>query len=70
MVQPDIVVICDLSKIAERGCTVAADLVVEVVSKSSIKKDLHEKYSLYQRCGVKEYWMVLPAERSLIVFYS
>lgn len=68
VVQPDIVVICDLSKITERGCTGAPDLVVEVVSKSSIKKDLHEKYSLYERCGVKEYWMVLPAERSLIVF--
>ena len=68
VVQPDITVICDLSKITEKGCLGAPDLVVEVASKSSIKKDLHEKYSLYEQCGIKEYWMVLPAERSLIIF--
>lgn len=68
VVQPDITVICDLSKITERGCTGAPDLVVEVVSKSSIRKDLHEKYALYEASGIKEYWMVLPTDRSLIIF--
>lgn len=68
VVQPDITVICDLSKITKRGCMGSPDLVVEVVSKASVKKDLHEKYSLYERCGIKEYWLVLPAERSLILF--
>lgn len=68
VVQPDITVICDLSKITKRGCMGSPDLVVEVVSKASVKKDLHEKYSLYERCGIKEYWLVLPAERSLIMF--
>ncbi|HET8838464.1 MAG TPA: Uma2 family endonuclease, partial [Flavobacteriaceae bacterium] len=48
VVQPDISVICDLSKITEKGCTGAPDLVVEVVSKTSVKKDLHEKYALYE----------------------
>jgi Uma2 family endonuclease len=61
-------VICDLSKITKRGCTGAPDLVVEVVSKASIQKDIHEKYSLYERCGIKEYWLILPSERSLITF--
>jgi Uma2 family endonuclease len=68
VVQPDITVICDASKITEKGCMGAPDLVVEVVSKTSVKKDLHEKYSLYEQHGVKEYWLVLPVERSLIIF--
>lgn len=68
VVQPDIAVICDISKIAEKGCMGAPDLVVEVVSKTSVKKDLHEKYALYEQHGVREYWLVLPAERSLIIF--
>lgn len=68
VVQPDISVICDLSKITEKGCMGAPDLVVEVVSKASIKKDLHEKFALYEQSGVREYWLVLPAERSLIIF--
>ena len=68
VVQPDITVICDVLKITERGCTGAPDLVVEVVSRSSIKKDLHEKYALYEASGVKEYWIVLPNDRSLIIF--
>jgi Uma2 family endonuclease len=68
VVQPDITVICDPSKIAEQGCTDAPDLVVEVVSKSSIRKDLHEKYFLYEKSGIKEYWIVYPAERSLTIF--
>jgi Uma2 family endonuclease len=68
VVQPDISVICDLSRITEKGCMGPPDLVVEVVSKTSVNKDLHEKYTLYEQHGVKEYWLVLPAERSLIIF--
>ena len=68
VVQPDITVTCDLSKITNKGCMGAPDLVIEVVSTGSIKKDLHEKFALYERSGVREYWLVLPAERSLIVF--
>lgn len=68
VVQPDVAVVCDLSKLTEKCCRGAPDLIVEVVSKTSVKKDLHEKYALYERAGVKEYWLVLPAERSVIVF--
>ena len=68
VVQPDITVVCNRSRITARGCMGAPDLVVEVVSRSSVKKDLHEKYALYEQHGVKEYWLVLPAERSLIIF--
>ena len=68
VVQPDVTVICDTSKITGKGCLGPPDLVVEVASPGSVKKDLHEKYLLYEGCGVKEYWLVLPAERTLIIF--
>ena len=68
VLQPDITVVCDPSKITEQGCHGTPDLVVEVISKSSVKKDLHEKYSVYENAGVKEYWIVNPHDRSLIIF--
>jgi Uma2 family endonuclease len=68
VVQPDITVVCDPSKITKEGCNGAPDLVVEVISKSSVKKDLHEKYGIYEKVGVKEYWIVQPNDRSLIIF--
>lgn len=68
VVQPDITVICDPSMITEQGCNGAPDMVVEVISKSSVKKDLHEKYGIYEKAGVKEYWIVQPEDRTLIIF--
>jgi Uma2 family endonuclease len=68
VVQPDITVICDPKKITEQGCMGAPDLVVEVVSKSSITRDLHEKYSVYEQAGIREYWVVHPQDKSLIIF--
>lgn len=68
VVQPDITVICDASKITAQGCKGAPDLVVEVVSKSSVSRDLHEKYAVYEQAGVKEYWIVQPQDRTLTIF--
>lgn len=68
VVQPDVTVICDPSKITDEGCVGSPDMVIEVVSKSSVKRDLHEKYALYERAGVKEYWVVNPNDTSLIIF--
>jgi Uma2 family endonuclease len=58
VVQPDVCVICDLSKIDRRGCLGAPDLVVEVVSKSTASRDFNEKKEVYQESGVREYWIV------------
>ncbi len=69
VVQPDITVVCNPSKITEHGCNGAPDLVVEVVSKSSVTRDLHEKYGVYEQAGVREYWIVHPQDRSLIIFF-
>ncbi len=68
VVQPDIVVICDNNKLDERGCNGAPDLIIEITSPSTGKNDLTVKFELYQRHGVKEYWIVLPAEQTVLVF--
>jgi Uma2 family endonuclease len=60
VVQPDLSVICGEDKIDERGCTGAPDLVVEILSDSTAYKDLTEKRFLYQKHGVREYWIINP----------
>ena len=60
VVQPDVCVICDLSKIDERGCIGAPDMVVEVLSPSSQQYDYVHKREKYESSGVKEYWVVSP----------
>ncbi len=67
VVQPDICVICDGSKIDERGCCGAPDLVVEILSPGNSKKEIKLKYDLYEEAGVREYWIVYPGEESIAV---
>ena len=69
IVQPDISVICDPSKIIEKGCLGAPDLIVEILSPSTSKKDLNEKFQLYEKHGVKEYWIVDPGNKYIRVFH-
>lgn len=68
VVQPDLCIICDQRKITEKGCDGSPDLIIEIVSKGSVTRDLHEKYDLYEQCGVKEYWIVNPNDKSLSIF--
>jgi len=68
VVQPDICVICDPSKIDERGCCGAPDMIVEILSPSTLKKDTTEKFALYEESGVKEYWIVHPKDKAITVF--
>ena len=68
VVQPDISVICDLTKIDIDGCCGASDMVVEVLSLSTTKRDMNDKFSLYEKSGVKEYWVVHPDEKGIQVF--
>jgi len=63
VVQPDICVICDLDKIDDAGCFGAPDLVVEILSESTSKKDLNDKYDVYEESGVREYWIVFPKDQ-------
>ena len=68
VVQPDVCVVCDLTKIDKRGCIGAPDLVVEVLSPSTLKYDWNYKYNLYEAAGVREYWIVDPSAKSVHVF--
>ena len=68
VVQPDIVVVCDKKKLDDRGCKGAPDLVVEVLSPATGKKDMHEKFVLYEKAGVKEYWVIYPKDKTIVVF--
>jgi Uma2 family endonuclease len=68
VVQPDVCVICDLSKLDYRGCMGAPDLMVEVLSPSTSKKDKTKKFNLYEKNGVREYWMVDPDKKKVNVF--
>ena len=68
VVQPDICVICDHAKLDDKGCIGAPDLIVEVMSPSTGKRDLNEKFNLYEAAGVKEYWVIYPESKALNVF--
>ena len=58
VVQPDISVFCDPSRLDDKGAHAAPDLAVEVLSPSTGYKDQTDKLSLYERHGVREYWVV------------
>jgi Uma2 family endonuclease len=68
VVQPDICVICDLSKLDDRGCIGAPDIVVEILSPGNNNKELRNKFDVYQEAGVKEYWIIHPSERTFLKY--
>jgi Uma2 family endonuclease len=68
VVQPDICVICDESKLDEKGCLGAPDLIVEILSPGNSRKEMGNKFELYEECGVKEYWLVEPSESVVFVY--
>lgn len=68
VVQPDVLVVCDPGKIVMRGVRGAPDWAVEVLSPSSASHDQTIKLVAYERAGVREYWLVHPTDRVLIVY--
>lgn len=68
VVQPDICVICDVSKIDNKGCIGAPDMIVEILSPSTTHKDVNEKFEVYEASGVTEYWIVSPGDKLVDVF--
>lgn len=67
VVIPDLFVVCDKNKIAKKGCVGVPDLVIEVISPSSSKRDLVTKRELYLKNEVREYWIVFPSDKHVIV---
>ena len=66
VVQPDLCIVCDEAKLTEQGCTGAPDWVAEIISPGNSKKELDQKFALYEEVGVKEYWIVHPLDRSIL----
>ena len=65
VVQPDISVICETDKISDLGCTGIPDLIVEVLSKSTVNVDRIDKFNLYVEFGLREYWIVDAWEKTV-----
>jgi Uma2 family endonuclease len=68
VVQPDLSVVCDPTKLDERGCRGAPDWVVEVLSPATASHDLILKRRIYERAGVREYWLVHPTDQVVTVY--
>ncbi len=68
VVQPDLCVVCDPEKLADgKRCQGAPDLIIEILSPGNSKKELKNKYELYQEAGVREYWLVHPQDEYVII---
>ena len=65
VVQPDMCVVCDESKLVTRGCEGAPDWVVEILSPGNTKREMRDKYALYEEAGVREYWIIDPEHVSI-----
>lgn len=68
-VEPDISVICDPEKLTDRGCTGAPDWIIEIISPGNPEYDYVRKLNLYLDAGVREYWIVDPRDRKILVYY-
>lgn len=68
VVEPDITIVCDQSKIDDKGYNGAPDMIVEIISPASIKMDKFIKFNKYEKAGVKEYWIVEPEGKLVTVF--
>lgn len=67
-VEPDISVVCDESKLDEKGYHGAPDWIIEIVSPTSRSKDYMMKLFKYRMSGVREYWIVDPDKNAIIVY--
>ncbi len=69
VVQPDLCVVCDLEKLADgQSCNGAPDLIIEILSPGNSKKEMKNKYELYEEAGVKEYWIVNPLDENVLIY--
>lgn len=66
--EPDISVICDKTKLTDEGCNGAPDWIIEIVSPSSKRMDYYIKLFKYRASGVREYWIVDPVKKSIMVY--
>ena len=67
--EPDISVVCDLSKLDDKGCHGAPDWIIEIVSPTSKPRDYMTKLFKYRMAGVREYWIADPLKRRVTVYF-
>ena len=68
VVQPDLCVVCDNSKLDDRGCIGSPDLIIEILSPGNSKKEMGIKFNLYEENQINEYWIVDPTANSIFVY--
>ena len=68
VVQPDVMVFCDERKLDDKGGIAAPDIAIEILSSSSAKNDRYRKFNLYEKAGVREYWIVDGANETIEIF--
>ncbi len=68
VVQPDIFVVCDPTKIDQRGCLGAPDWIVEILSPGNLSHDTRTKFDLYEENGVREYWILDPGLKAVVAY--
>lgn len=67
VVQPDLCIICDGSKLDDRGCLGAPDLIIEILCLGNSKKEMKNKFEIYAEAGVREYWIVNPTDENILL---
>jgi len=68
VLQPDICVVCDKSKLDDRGCIGTPDLIIEILSPGNSKVELFHKYQVYEEFGVREYWVVSQGDQGVLIY--
>lgn len=68
VVQPDICVICDPTKLDEHGCVGSPDLVIEILSPGNTNREMGVKFDLYEENGIQEYWLVEPNDKIVLIY--
>ena len=68
VVQPDLVIVCDPSKLDEKGCLGTPNIIIEIISPATASHDYITKLKLYEQSGVPEYWIVHPLDRIVMIY--
>jgi Uma2 family endonuclease len=68
VVQPDLCIVCDKSKLDDKGCIGAPDLIIEILSPGNTEKEMGIKFDLYEENEVKEYWIVEPVDKTVFIY--
>ena len=69
VVQPDLCVVCDPVKLEDnQSCNGAPDLVIEILSPGNTRREMDDKFELYEEAGVREYWLVEPNDEAVLIY--